>query len=302
MSVLRCAVGSALVGVVALVAGCAGSAPRDSIDTRADAALPSYESLAARYNERAELLGRVWARAVVEMRFVDADGRNKSEQGEGHFQFIAPSRLALSVGKLGEVIVYLGCDDQRFWWFERGDADRVSVCRHENAGTACSESIGLPARPLEIIDLVGVLPLPERGGKVQRSTRGEIVVDIPSAGGGGGFTRLAMDESRLEPSMIGIYAAGATQPVLLARLDEYANVQIAGRGGIPPRMASRIFITHDESDTEIRLWLAAMTDGVRERRLPPEAFSFDALRKAFNPREVRVLDAACPNPALSSGR
>jgi hypothetical protein len=300
MSLLGRAVPAALVGVCAMLAGCAGTKHADNIDVRADAALPSYESLAARYNERTELLGRVWARAVVEMRFVDSEGRRKREQGEGHLQFIGPDRFALSVGKLGEVIVYLGCDDERFWWFERGDADRVSVCRHENAGTACSESIGLPARPLEIIDLMGVLELPARGGKVQRSTRGEIVIDIP--GSGGGFTRLAMDESRLEPSMIGIYTTGATQPVLLARLEEYDNVQISGRGGIPPRVASRMIITHDESDTEIRLWLAAMTDGVRERRLPPEAFNLDSLINAFNPREIRVLDAACPNPAIPSGR
>jgi hypothetical protein len=302
MSPLGRVVSSSLVGVCTILAGCAGTEHADNIDVRADAELPSYESLAARYNERAALLGRVWARAVVEMRFVDAEGRRKREQGEGHFQFIAPNRFALSVGKLGEVIVYLGCDDERFWLFERGDADRLSVCRHENAGTACSDSIGLPARPLEIIDLMGVLELPARGGKVRRSTRGEIVIDIPTSAGAGGFTRLAMDESRLEPSMIGIYAAGAAQPVLLARLEEYDNVQIAGRGGIPPRVASRIIITHDESDTEIRLWLAAMTDGVREGRLPPEAFNLDSLINAFNPREIRVLDAACPTPALSSGR
>lgn len=285
--------------------GCAGTngEGREAISVRADASLPSYEEVAERYNERASLLGRLWARAVVEMRFIDDQGRRKREQGEGHLQFVAPARFALSVGKLGEVIVYLGCDEQRFWWFERADADRVSVCRHANAGAPCAQSIGLPAYPLEIIELMGVLELPLRGGRVQRSARGEIVVDIPSrAGFAGAFTRIALDPVRFEPTMIGVYAPGSAQPVLLARLEEYDNVQIAGRGSVPPRVASRVVITHAQSDTEIRLSLAGMTDGVREGRLPPEAFDFDALRRAFAPGEVRVLDAACPNPALSSGR
>jgi len=298
---------AALVGSGSLLAGCAnnGGAQNGALDARPDASLPSYEEVASRYNERASLLGRIWARAVVEMRFVDANGRRKREQGEGHLQFIAPARFALSVGKLGEVIVYLGCDEQRFWWFERGDADRVSVCRHANAGSPCAESVGLPAQPLEIIDLMGVLEFPVRGGRVQRSMRGEIVIDLPARGAGaaaGGFTRVALDPSTYEPVLIGVYQRGGAQPVLLARLEEYQNVQIAGRGGIAPRMASRIVITHAESDTEIRLSLAGMTDGVREGRIPPEAFDLQALLRAFSPADVRVLDAACPSPALSSGR
>ncbi len=292
----------AILGASLIVGGCADTSSRSQIDVRPDASLPSYEEIAARYNERASLLGRVWARAVVEMRYVDAEGARKREQGEGHMQFVAPSRFALSVGKLGEVIVYLGCDEQRFWMFERADADRVSISRHANAGAPCAQDIGLPARPLEIIELMGVLELPLRGGRVQRSARGEIVVDLPSRGGTGGFTRIALADNGQEPTMIGVYATGASQPTLLARLEEYDNVQIAGRGGIPPRVASRIVITHAASDTEIRLSLAGMTDGVRERRLPPEAFDFDALMRAFAPSEVRVLDAACPSPALSSGR
>ncbi|MGP1309171.1 MAG: hypothetical protein ACTS27_03110 [Phycisphaerales bacterium] len=293
---------AAALAAIAMIAGCASDAQRGAIQVSDDATLPSYEQVAERYNQRTALLGRVWARAVVEMRFLDAEGRRKSEQGEGHLQFIAPSRFALSVGKLGEVLLYLGCDDHRFWWFERGDANRVSVCRHANADQPCAEGVGLPARPLEVIELMGVLELPARGGRVQRSARGEIVVDVPSRTAQGAFTRVALDPSRYEPTMIGLYDTGRAQPVLLARLEEYANVSISGRGGIPPRVASRIVITHAESDTEIRLSLAAMTDGVREGRMPPEAFDFEALRRAFAPGEVRVLDAACPSPALPSGR
>lgn len=293
---------AALVVASGIVVGCADTSSRTRIDVSPDSTLPSYEEIAARYNERASLLGRLWARAVVEMRYFDAEGARKREQGEGHLQFIAPTRFALSVGKLGEVIVYLGCDEQRFWMFERADADRVSISRHANAGAPCADDIGLPARPLEIIELMGVLELPLRGGRVQRSARGEVVVDIPSRGGTGGFTRIALANNGQEPTMIGVYAPGASQPMLLARLEEYDNVQISGRGGVPPRVASRMVITHAESDTEIRLSLAAMTDGVRERRLPPEAFDFDALMRAFAPSDIRVLDAACPAPALSSGR
>ena len=101
--------------------------------------------------------------------------------------------------------------------------------------------------------------------------------------------------------MIGVYAPGESQPMLLARLEEYANIDIAGRGGVPPRIPSRLIITHSTTDTEIRINLAGMTDGVRQGRIPDEAFDFDALRSAFAPREVVVLDARCARPALPVG-
>ena len=296
---MRCVWGGVALVAWSVVGGCASNVSRDEFgSTSADASLPSYEEIAASHNERAALLQRLWARAVVEFRYVDADGRRKREQGEGHLQFAGPSRFALSVGKLGEVVVYLGCDSQRFWWFERGDASRVSLARHENVGSPCARDLGLPAQPLEIIELMGVTPLPARGGRVQRSARGEIVVDAPTRGG---FRRIAFNPRTMEPTMIGVYAPGEAQPTLLARLEEYDNVEIAGRGGIPPRVASRMVISHAVSDTEIRISLAAMTDGVRQGRIPDEAFDFETLRSAFGPREIIVLDAACARPALSSG-
>lgn len=286
------------LGACVAATGCATQSDTAGFGVQGtDASLPSYEDVAAGYNARAAELQRLWARAVVELRYVDAEGRRKREQGEGHLQFAGPSRLALSIGKLGEVVVYLGCDSQRFWWFERGDASRVSLARHENAGSECARDLGLPAQPLEIIELMGVTLLPERGGRVHRSTRGELVIDAPT---GAGYRRLALDPRTYEPTMIGVYARDAQQPTLLARLEEYGNVQIAGRGGIPPRVASRLVITHAESDTEIRINLAAMSDGVRQGRIPDEAFDFDALRAAFSPREIIVLDAACARPAMSS--
>ncbi|MEC9373906.1 MAG: hypothetical protein VYC34_08680, partial [Planctomycetota bacterium] len=65
--------------------------------------------------------------------------------------------------------------------------------------------------------------------------------------------------------------------------------------------ASRIIIEGAESDTQITLDLAAMSDGEeRSGRLAPENFDFDWLISAYRPRQVVDLDRGCAQQAYVS--
>lgn len=256
---------------------------------------PSFEEVAEQYNVRAERLDLVWARAVVELRYVDDRDRRQREQGEGHLQIRQPSDFALSVGKLGETYAWLGSDAERFWFFDRFDEPRVTVGRHENVGRACAESLGLPADPAQMIDLMGITPIPlDAAGATAWSADGRwLVVTFER---GGALERMLLDDETLLPARIEFLSPeGAVE--LVSTLENDAPVVQGDEGGFYPRMASRIDILHVASEARVTIHLSDLEDGMSSRgKLRDAAFDFDTLCAAMAPREYHVLDRDCPNP------
>jgi hypothetical protein len=301
--VIRRGLAPSLAILGAFIAGCASSSSHET-DAPAASTAPipeTYDQIAARYNARVERLDRIWARAVVVIKYRDAENRRRTEQGEGHFQFLAPSQLALSVGKLGEIIAWLGCDSTRFWFFERADADRVSIARHENIGRPCAQDGGVPCNPLDIIDLLGVTPIPDSGGVVSWSADGRrLVVEVPARHG---RRLLTIAPGADEPTRIVLMpptGAGAT-PLVVAELTNYTNVAISGSGAIAPRAPGRTIISLPDTGDEIRIALADLSDGAVAGRLNPDAFDLEFLLDVFTPATVTILDRACEQPALPPG-
>ncbi|TVQ61924.1 MAG: hypothetical protein EA379_05795 [Phycisphaerales bacterium] len=282
------------MATLALLAGCAGQ-QRDRVDT--DAPAPAYLETARAYNERANRLERVWARAVVEVRYVDQDGRRRSEQGDGHLQLLAPDRLALSLGKLGEMVLYLGCDDTRHWLFERGEPTRVAVGLHENLGRPCARSLGLPAHPLDIIDLLGVTPLPERegAGRTSWARDGTLAVETP---GRLGTLRVLIDPATHLPVRMEMLDAPGGEAWLTADLQNHERLAVRA-AAFGPHIATRIIIRHAESDTELRVNLYDPSDGIVRGRIAEDVFDFEYLLDALNAGEVDVLDEDCQQAAIA---
>ncbi|MEC9373698.1 MAG: hypothetical protein VYC34_07635, partial [Planctomycetota bacterium] len=238
----------ALTVTIAL-AGCASSPSRER--ARSPESLgppPSYAEVAERYNSRAARLSRIWSRAVVRIEYTDDEGKRRREQGEGHLQLVQPSQFALDVRKLGELLMWLGCDDQRYWLLELHEAKRAQVGLHANLGKPCSAEAGLPAHPLDIVEMLGVTPIPTTWpgvsagspiGETKWSSDGSsVVVDMP---GFAGYRRLFLDPQSFVPRRIEIYSHPDRELALSAELTLYEPVEIRAGGG-RPQMASRIII------------------------------------------------------------
>lgn len=280
----------AALGAWLLLLGCAGAPQRD------DAQRAERGDVIERYNERTSRLDRLWARAVVSLEYTDEDGRRRNEQGEGHLQLLRPDRLALSVGKLGDVLVFLGCDAERYWWFDMaGDPSFVAIGRHENVGKECSRSLPIEAHPLDIIDLLGVTPLADEAKIIGRDER-TIVVESP---GRLGLLRLSLDSSTLLPRRIELFDRRDSRAAsLIATLSDPQNVDLRGVGGFFPRTASRVVISHPESESTISLGLYDLSDGLIRGRIPEHAFDLSALAEMYRPELVAVLDEDCVEPAV----
>lgn len=286
--------GMALVG---LVGGCAPA--KDHEEPILRGALPEYSAVAARYNERAGLLQKLWGRTQVQIRYTDDEGDRRFEQGEGFLSIDQPERVALSVGKLGETLFWLGCDGERYWSIDlTGKEPRAYVGRHDGAARqghsvgAGGGGLAATVSPRDFPRLLGIEVLPTGGGVMQWSEDGRllgVVVPIVGAGGVvGGRQRVWLDPESLEPRLVELYDGRGTA-TLVAQINELDFVAVPGVGGVGPKAASRTRIGHLASGSSLTVTLAGMEGGTR--RIKPEAFDLTKLMVALGVERVVDVDA-----------
>jgi hypothetical protein len=209
---------------------------------------------------------------------------------------VQPYNVALSIGKLGETLFWLGGDAERFWIFELGEMDRVSVSRHDNVGSACARAMSVPVHPLTLVELIGITPLDAgAGGRVGLDESGErLVVDIPHTGGS---RRLLLDHETLLPERVELYD-GEGALAIWSELDEYERIAMDGSPGFNPQIATRIEIDSSDESAQVRVFLSDVSDGIAIGRIPDAAFDFETLTRAHRPDYTIVLDEGCERSAL----
>ena len=138
---------------------------RSGLTEEQQTTLPTYDKVQARADERVGAIDRFWATAVVGLRYVDVDGKKRRQQGEGHFQVVKPANVALTIGKLGEIYLLLGCDDDQFWWIERLDEKVAYVGDQNGARDLALRRMGVPVLPTDLLMLADLNAWPAPGSE-----------------------------------------------------------------------------------------------------------------------------------------
>jgi len=222
----------------ASIIGCKGGGGRAEISPEM---LPTFGEFAREHNERVGRISLVWANVVGSISYRDADGKRRRDQGEGHLQLVKPSQVALSIGKLGEVMIWLGADEERSWMLEpSADPKSAIVGTHKEFTKRTLERLGLPVSPIDLIETIGVSPLPVDAiapASFERETN-SVVFEFGEAG-----RRYAFDLDDRTLSRIEFLAAGEDGRVIaVAKLSEYSPVRLKTGGGFFPHMPGRIEI------------------------------------------------------------
>lgn len=297
--------GVAAIIAVSLMGGCESS-PSASPDMSAPAAVPTkpvpaFAEVAARYNERADRIKRLWARAVVRLTYSDEKGESHTDQGEGVLQMARPDRVALSIKKAGKMLFWLGCDLERYWFFDVVDEKTVRLGRNPSEGESlAADAAGIGIPPRELFELIGMIPVDPAGkGSVAWSGDGaELVVTLPKQGRGSvaaGSTVLWLSSSSFEPSRVERRDASG-RVIIRATLTEYEGVEIEGEGGLKPRLATKLDAFHEPSGAQIRLDLSEM----RDSGIGDAAFVFETLRRSLGVERVIDVDAEAKRPGTAN--
>ena len=279
-----------LLALTALLLASCAQTPSPVVD---ESPLPTAADAVRAHNERVSRLDRLWARAIVTLRFTDEKGNKKWEQGDGHFQLKDAQKLALSIGKVGEVLVWIGADNDRFWVIDRldDDASSVFVGQHDTVTREALQRVGLPVPPKQLIQLGALTPIDPNNATLSRSADDRLIVSVSDADG---EWRYHLDPAPADDLPALIERLDSTGTVILsASLEQPRNVDMNdGIGGWPPRSFGRLLVTHVPSGDSISLLLdGEITDG-RRRGVPNDAvFDLDVLVNAYGPiRRVVDLD------------
>lgn len=276
-----------------------GKTPDEPTVVRPDAP-PSYAIAAAKYNEQVADLSRVFVSgAVVAIKFVDDQQQEHREQVEGTLQLVRPDRLALNIRKIGQPLFWLGCDSTRYWWFDlTAKPTYAAIGRHDLFRPALARRIGLSIQPLDLIQLLGVMPLPIDDttlGGTQWSRSGRLLGISTTRDGS--TLRIWVDPETYLTQSIELFGQQG-QRVLLATHSEHSGVNLRDKG-LMPMLASRIIVEHEASGSVLDMTLPGATDGYK--RISENAFVFERVGDSLKPERVLDLDQvrepSDPSPA-----
>lgn len=262
---------------------------------------PAYAAIAQSWNARVATVDRLWARSVVRIWFPDREGEEQVEQVEGTFQFARPNRLLMTYKKLGETYAVLGSNAERYWWIElpAGGEERVAwVGEHAKAGAGQADDAGIPVRPADLIELLGVLPLPVgEGGLLARpvvawSADGAgVTLTMPAASADRrpvASVRYQLDRTTFLPRSIELLG-GDGAALITAALSKHEPVALkGGGGGGGGAIATVVEASLDGGTRRLKLWLhdPANTGG----RPRDAVFDLDAVLSHYRVDQVRSLD------------
>jgi hypothetical protein len=282
----------------ALAVGCE-STPRigDSSKPPAQSTAPTYQELAKAHNHRIAQLQKVYADGVIEIRWHDEKGSH-FEQGNMELWIQLPRNTALRVEKLGEVLLWLGSNQDHYWLFDMiADEKLLHVGRHDQTMTDQSGG-ALNVKPLSLLDLMGLTLLP-----VDLESTPPVGFDqslqawVIQTQGQGGPMRIYFDRASLLPSQVETLSTNG-EIVLSSVLKRYESVTLEGMLPVAfPKIPELVDIAGDPSAAanrsggqptvkgEVKIAINQATGKVDADELA-RVFDLQRLIKGLNPRRI----------------
>ena len=264
---------------------------------------PGYKQLVQRYNQRVEPLDRLWASTEVHLRWQDPDGKQHSEHGDGTLIVVRPRQVAMTVGKLGNTIMWAGSNEHGYWLFDKRETGKVFFGRYRYIDKPCGRSLPMPIEPEAVPYLLGTMPLETDIDPAKATVaryNGYFLIEPP-----GLDVRLWLEPDTARPKRVDLLD-DAGEKAISAILREYWPVDQADmpRDDWPWLAHETQIYVHGEKATEqadVRIELSNASDGKAGNKINPAVFDFDTLMQKHEPARQIDLDADCFNapPGLS---
>lgn len=251
---------------------------------------PSYAQVVAVHNARTARLEAFTVLADIILRGRDIKG---ADQAEGLVSFIRPSKVALRVSKVGQTLFRLGSDGLMYWWIDlTGDSPIALTGRFENATPERVSRLGIPVHPLDLPELLGIVPLPEDDtGRVVWSIDGKsVVVTIPSRWNG--TKSLVLEPGTLLPRSVEMRDA-LGRIAMISELSRHELIPVRGDALSRPLFPMRCEVRVPDPPTSLTLIMHdAQNPGID--RIQKTQFNFQSLSRSISNLRVVSLDEDGP--------
>lgn len=261
---------------------------------------PSYEDIARVQALRVADLDRLWARATLRLYTIDKNGDTNEEEADGHVQYIRDRKLFLAVKKLGETYFQLGSNDAIFWWIDLSDSDHkvALVGEHAKATPRTAARFGLPVHPLDLIDVLCLLPFPDKPIAPPNYTPDGRYVGV-TLQGRWGHRRVFLDPRTLVPRKVEAFDGRGTL-VLSATMGEDEPVKVKGLEKSSATIATEIEIDVPASKTRAKMSLHDPEN--RRDGISASAFDLKALLERYGVKDARLMEGdEQPKPTPYAG-
>lgn len=261
---------------------------------------PSYEDIARVQALRVADLDRLWARATLRLYAIDKNGDTSEEEADGHVQYIRDRKLFLAVKKLGETYFQLGSNDTLFWWIDLSDSDHkvALVGEHAKATPKTAARFGLPVHPLDLIDVLCLLPFPDKPIAPPNYTPDGRYVGV-TLQGRWGHRRVFLDPRTLAPRKVEAFD-GRGALVLSAAMSEDEPVKVKGLEKSSATIATEIEIDMPASKARAKMSLHDPEN--RRDGISASAFDLKALLERYGVKDARLMEGdEQPKPTPYAG-
>lgn len=275
--------------IVLIVAGCSR-----------ELQLPTYEVLLAEHNARVAALETLWCEYELFSWWRHEKGEKHFETANGVLVLSMPHQGALTVQKLGETQMWLGCNEESSWYFTTEEQRRCWVARNENLGEPCCEAFPFLVSPIELLNVIslGTLPRPEEG-----ETTGEPLLAIDNERNAWVLItpyrfadlRLYLSMKDHLPIRAEVVSRGKRERILVTDLGDYARLSGPGPRIVVP---TSITISSDLLEGEVEITVNSQATSPASGRINPKIFQFEAIKRTMRPDVITVLDENCPQPAI----
>lgn len=289
MTSLRAHALTLLLVALVIAAGSCRSAGRAGTDPGPPRSrTPDYALIRESFDARLATLDRLWARTTNRFWYRDDQGRQRTEQLEGHLGFRAPDALFIDLTKLGELYLVAGSDARQSWWLVLGDVREASIAPAARPSPVQPDQPTLAIHAHDLVELVALRPLPAQAGHVAWSADGRhVVVTLPW---GDGTRHLYLQPRSLRPERVELVDA-AGQLFATAELSSYRNVTPrAGASGVS--LPHRLLIELPGRDLRARITL--YEPELSGRRPTDAQLDFHRWVQAYRVPVVHRLDGTEP--------
>ncbi len=263
-----------------------GCSSTDKVDVTKLGDPPSTLELAEKHNQRVEPLGTLWARISLRAKGTYANGESYEEQGEGHLQIDKPSKLSITIGKLGETYFAFGANEEDYWSFDLSNADHKTMLigKLDLATPEKIAALGLPVYPGELIALTGLMPidLSQAGGTRWADDGKSVGITMPSRWGS--FTLWVDPRTSFVVRSQAFDRAG--ELIATATLSRYKESPVPGYGTV--MVPGKIEITNPNDSGWVRIELSEP----RSKAIKSRVYQPRKLVRAYRVHETVDLDEA----------